>query len=385
MLLRTAANRRGYRPVSEGARMVVTGHNTTRNAAEMLEGVELDDGWLVTEKIERPLTATGGNFCVGYKVINRDGRHGFLKALDYSSAFRSPDPAKTLQLLTESYNFERDILRACGESRMSRVVTSLADGLTQVENAQIPAVNYIIFESADRDIRAELNELPDLKISTKLQCLHHVATGIGQLHRQLIAHQDLKPSNVLVFSDISHGRISKVSDLGRATAVDRPALHDRLLIAGDPAYAPPEQRYGATPVDFYARRFGCDLYQLGSLTSYVLTGAHINSLISMEMRAEHDSFNWTGTYEEVLPYVRDAFDHALKRLAKEVPLQVSQEVVRLVGYLCNPDPILRGHPRTSPSSKNRYALDRVLTAYDLLAKRARIEERRSFNGRLQQS
>jgi serine/threonine protein kinase len=343
------------------------------NAAEMLEGKELAGDWVVGTKIPRSVAATGGNFCVGYLVSNLDGRHGFLKALNYVMALNSNDPAETLRRLTESYTFERDLLRHCGDSRMSHVVVSLADGVVRIDGCPIPTVNYIIFELADRDVRAELDRNKDLDALVKLRSLHHVAVGLRQLHQKRIAHQDVKPSNVLMFTKPLLGQISKVSDLGRATDASRPADHDEFCIAGDPSYAPPEQLYGWTLEDFGPRRLACDLYQLGSLAAFMFTGATMNTLLNMELMPEHNWCNWQGSYNGVLPYVRDAFGRALINFTLAVPCQIEAEMVSLVSYLCDPDPLLRGHPISRRSAGNQYGLDRIISHFDLMVHRVRLQ------------
>ena len=326
--------------------------------------------------------ATGGNFCTGYLVEGEDGKQGFCKALNLGRAFTSPDPAKLLEEMTKAYNFECEILNKCAGARMSHVVLAVDQGVVEVPGFAIPKVNYIIFEKADGDIRAVLNAVNEVDIAARLRCLHNVAVGLQQLHRQYIAHQDLKPSNVLVFSSNAAGTIqatNKVSDLGRATDRAIPARHDEFGIAGDPSYAPPEQMYGATPVEFGPRRLACDLFQLGSLTSFMFTGASVNGLLHQEMHPMHSWRNWVGPYEEALPYIRDAFGRAVARISEEVPAQVRDEVARIISYLCDPDPARRGHPTSRRNaSSNPYDLSRIVTQFDLLTKKAEINLRRSL-------
>lgn len=61
-------------------------------------------------------------------------------------------------------------------------------------------VFYLIFELADGDIRRHLAVQESLDLAFVLRTLHHVAVGLDQLHRADIAHQDLKPSNVLIYT-----------------------------------------------------------------------------------------------------------------------------------------------------------------------------------------
>ena len=342
------------------------------SAAEMLLGLTLNDGWRVVERIERRPGATGGSFSVGYRVEHPDGRRGFCKALDYSKALSAPDTPAAMRTATEEYIFERDLHHKCEDLRMSRVVVALADGIIFVADSPIPRVDYIILEYAAYDIRQELDQDADLEAILRLRSLHHVAVALRQLHQHKIAHQDVKPSNILVFINQDKDRSSKVGDLGRATDASRPALHDVADIVGDRNYAPPEQLYRATPTEFGPRRLACDLYQLGSLATFMFTTASMNSLLSLELSPGHTWFNWTGTYEEVLPYVRDAFGKALEKLRSMAPPSIADDITALVSYLCDPDPALRGYPENRRLGHNSYGLQRVVTKLDLLARRVAL-------------
>jgi hypothetical protein len=50
--------------------------------AKQLVNVDLPNGWKVLKEATRKPNATGGHFSVGYIAENKDGRKGFLKALD---------------------------------------------------------------------------------------------------------------------------------------------------------------------------------------------------------------------------------------------------------------------------------------------------------------
>lgn len=353
----------------------------SQNAAESLEGLHLDQGWVVDRRAPRSPTATGGNFCIGYFVSHPDGRRGFLKALNYAMAFRPNfDPVAVLNSLTEAFMLERDLLRHCGSSKMSRVVVSITDGVVHLDNYPIPTVNYIIFELAKGDVRSELDEIARADAVFRLRCLHNVAVGLRQLHNKRIAHQDLKPSNILVFEDALDVKrqISKVSDLGRATDAARPASHDTLPIAGDHSYAPPEQLYGATPAEFGPRRLACDLYQLGSLAVFIFTGVTLNATLNMELLPMHNWNNWKGSYEEVLPYVRDAFSCAMSAFASSLPAEISNELTSLVRQLCDPDATRRGYVMSHRFGANPYSLERIVGRFNLLAHRATLIKRQSI-------
>lgn len=347
------------------------------NAAEDLEGERLPDGWTVVQRIPDRPGATGGHFSVAYTVQHDDGRDGFCKVLNYQMAMFSADPADALKGLVDAYTFERDLLRQCGQERMSRVVLSVGDGQYLRPGFAIPTVSYLIFEVADGDIRKALDTNPDVTTASKLRWLHHAATGLQQLHRRGVAHQDVKPSNVLVFPADERGDLpGKIGDLGRATDPRRPMWHDDLPIAADSTYAPPEQQYRATPLDFGPRRLACDLYQLGGVAAFLLTGATINSLLTLELYPTHHWSAWRGTYADVLPYVRDAFGRAVARVASELgdlpDAESRARLLTLVRGLCDPDPMQRGHQVARSRPGDPYSLERVVAELDLLARRSRI-------------
>ena len=168
--------------------------------AETLVGLSLPGEWYVDSILYRPPTSTGGKFSVGYLVVNEDGRKGYLKALDFSSAFQQPDPPRALQDMTAAYNFERDLLAKCKERRFGRVVTPLADGSVSAPGnfGPLGKVSYLIFELATGDVRKEVSQWERFDLAWALRSLHQSATGLNQLHSAEIAHQDLKPSNILV-------------------------------------------------------------------------------------------------------------------------------------------------------------------------------------------
>src|SRR4051812_7669183 len=111
--------------------------------AHHLSGRDLGDGWRVLAQIPRAPAATGGHFSVTYHVVHADGRPAFLKALDYSAALRRPDAARVLQVMTESYNFERDLLDDCERRGMSRIVRIYTSG-TLLEPNFGHAVDYLV-------------------------------------------------------------------------------------------------------------------------------------------------------------------------------------------------------------------------------------------------
>jgi len=327
----------------------------TENPIEQLRGKTTDDGWTVLRKISKSDVQTGGCFSVGYIVRNNDGREGYLKALDFQSAQDAQDPPRALQKMLATFNFERDLLELCRENRMSRVVRALTNGAFVVPGAPLDQVYYLIFELADGDARTQTSRSSMRDYGWAAKMCHQIAVGLRQLHKLGITHQDLKPSNVLVFED---GQESKLADLGRAHCHGVDSPHDDYRLPGAVTYAPPEQLYGYEDNDRLKARRSADLYLLGSMIMFGFSGVPMTPALVSELRAEHRPFmqghpnGWRGMFHDVLPYLMDAWANRIEMLEQQLsavlPAHTSKfgkELTDIVRYLTNPDPDLRGHPQ----------------------------------------
>ena len=244
-------------------------------ATDRMVGIKLENGWQIVDRIEVDSDGTGSNFSVGFLAVNDEGQKGFIKALDFGKILGTEEnqPLETLEFLVESFNYEKRLLTICGEHRMSRIVRLLGEGSIEIDQPDIkyPRVYYLICEVADGDVRKFINFSKEIDVAWRIQCLHQVSVGIQQLHNAQISHQDIKPSNVLMFEE---GREAKLADLGRAIDRTADAPYEDFKIPGDLTYAPPELLYGHIPPDWGARRLACDLYHLGSLGFFLFSGTH---------------------------------------------------------------------------------------------------------------
>ena len=336
-----------------------------RNPAEFLTGLVLDDGWRVLERISRPPRSTGGKFSIHYAVKSSNGTRAFLKALDYSSAWRQADAPRALQHMTSAYNYERDLLDRCAS--MSRVVTAIGHGQVLRAGWAHP-VNYLVFEWADGDSRAVLDSISGFDDIWCLRTLHHTAVGLQQLHARRIAHQDVKPSNVLLFDGVG----AKIADLGRSSYRGNMSPFDDLSFPGDMTYAPPEFLYGRISQDWVKRRMAADVYQLGSLVMFFFGGLGTTSALLAHLSPRHSPENWSGTFGEALPFVRKAFVESLTLMAMQIPELIRTEINTAVRELCDPDPDIRGHPKNRIGHQNPYGLERYVSLFDRLALKQRL-------------
>lgn len=345
----------------------------------LLEGKNLNNGWKVIQRLDRPESATGGFFSWGYLVEHSDGRRGYLKAFDFFSRVNWDDnnwPVELEHLLRE-FNYEEQLLKICKNRRLSRVVAAIDSGAVIIQEVEHPSnnVRYIIFELADGDVRNQIDQTDRLDVLWVLLTLHSLTLGLNQLHSINIAHQDLKPSNALLFDGL---KSAKLGDLGRATRKDVESPNDILDIAGEESYAPPELIYKNLPKTWEARRMGCDAYLLGSMIASLFTMVPMTPLILMGLDKRFLPSNWHGSYEEILPYIRLGFSKAVDYVSQEFEVagltgEIKDRLTEALIQLCDPDPALRGHPSDRRMQwGNQFSLQRYINLFDLLAKKAAI-------------
>lgn len=338
--------------------------------SECLTGLNLSGGWKVISQRTPAPHSTGGRFSIGYIVEHNSGKRAYLKALDFSEALQAPDPARELQSMTEAYNFERDLLTKCKDRRLHRIVTPLADGTVKVPGnfGHLDSVCYLIFDHAKGDIRDEVAQFSKFDLAWSLRSLHHTATGLKELHSVQIAHQDLKPSNVLIFPNSG----SKIADLGRASDENHSFSIDKLQVPGDTGYAPPELFYSSGSRDFKSR-YLADLYMLGSLFFFYFANCSTTQAITVKIRG-FKGINFTNTdFTKDLPYIRQAFAEALIDLEKQVTPtagKLTRDIITIVNQLCEPDPMRRGDPKTIGTAFLQYNLERYVSKIDVLARKA---------------
>jgi serine/threonine protein kinase len=339
------------------------------NPAESLLGMTLDGGWIVTELLKKKPCDTGGHFSVCY-TVKRGAEEAFLKALDLTDALQQPDFVAAINNMTTAFMFERDLLEKCKGRHLSKVVRPLENG--QISISGQPAFNnvyYIIFEKADSNIRIQIAKMQAFDLALILRSLHHTSIAIEQLHKNGIAHQDLKPSNVLVFQ-----REYKVGDLGRSSDSAVPSMNDRLPVPGDQTYAPFDLFYNSTVLNNFQLRYASDLYHLGSLIFVYFLNANLKTIIWSEMIKNNLSINLTRTdFHADLPFFQEGFTYALKLLStevKNVSPSLETELLPLVKMLCEIDPQKRGHTENIRTNINQYSLERFISAFDILAKKA---------------
>jgi serine/threonine protein kinase len=348
---------------------------------EVLAGQKSKIEWTVVESLGATEGRTPGQFSVTYRCARPDGSLAFMKASDLTKVLDA-DPDDILGNIlkaTSAHNFERQVLEHCSGNAMDRVVTAIDFGSKQVTYAgKVDVLFYLIFELAEGDLRERVEKRPAFDLGWIVSALHDFAVGVRQLHGGDIFHNDIKPANGLVFGD----QDNKIADLGRATTPHFAVAHEDSLCAGDRRFAPPEQLYPPGPViqgfDKFALFRAGDLYNLGSLAHYLLTGRSVTidviGRLPPEMRPRWAGGGWTDHVGVVLDHWRARFIDLLTEASDALPddwpeamRPEFEKVVSLIRQLCEPDPRLRGHP-LQIGKANQFDLQRYVTALDLQRK-----------------
>jgi serine/threonine protein kinase len=343
---------------------------------DVLIGTELANGWTVTGRASRAQGSTGGTFSVAYHVLNSDGRVAFCKVLDYARAVASTNPVEALNEMTADFRHEVRSLEQCRDMRMRRVILALESSTVSDPVYPMSLLSYIIFEPAIGDLRLVLPlefGIGDLEL--RFAILHDAVLGVAELHRAQIAHQDLKPSNVLAVERGDERPTGKVADLGRAIVADYPHRFDGMNFPGDKSYAPPEYLYGFVPSNTDQRRRGTDLYQLGSLMCFVLTGATMSALLYVELEPSLRWDAWRGDFADIEPALQEATTRVVGQVTTSMPPWAKSTMREIMTNLCDPNPRTRNGMTRKLMNVSDFSLSRVVSALDMLQKRASIAGR----------
>lgn len=342
------------------------------NAAHGLLGKTLLTGWTVTDKIEKDDNQTGSFFSVCY-LVEKEGEKCFMKAFDFAkflsiSVEEDKSMMDVMNDMTTAYKYERDLSKHCQDQRVSKVAFVKEAGEEIVPGYSITIVPYLVFDLADGDVRKTMAYSDEVNIAWKLKSLHDVAVGLKQLHKIEVSHQDLKPSNVLVYKEVC-----KIGDLGRSMCQAIEGPYNNRIFTGDWTYAPPELMYRYYEKDWKSRVFATDCYLLGSLITFYFSGVPMTALLRNHLPDKFSWEKWNGKFEQIEPYLQNSFEAALKEFGGNIKSEeLRLELQTIVKYLCNPFPGKRGHPSNLSQRAGNFGLERFVSRLDYLKRKAEI-------------
>lgn len=84
---------------------------------------------------------------------------------------------------------------------------------------------------------------------------------------------------------------------------------------------------------------------------------------------------WSGDEMETLDeYLQTAFEQVLEKISDNIPFKsIRSELIEVIRYLCNPNPLHRGHPKNIRQRGSNYSLERFVQKLDLLRRKSELE------------
>jgi eukaryotic-like serine/threonine-protein kinase len=340
-----------------------------------LVGKTTSAGWLVVEKVQFPPDHTGGYFSECF-LVERGRDKAFMKLLDISNF---SDLNELLDGLA-AFSYETSLVKHTTANGLSRVVSLLESGEIEVDPLNpvgiLRRIPYLVFERGNGDIRSTVDVSKAVADNWRFCVLHRAAAGLLQLHQANIAHQDLKPSNVI---QMESDRL-KIADLGRSTMRGNSAPHDGLPIAGALSYAPFELAYSYLLPDWTQRRLATDVFHLGCLTVFVFTNCVLPSQVLARLEPAYRPGAWGDAYAGVVPHIKNALDEVLDEMSGDFPARFRDDLLAIVRDLCHPDPLKRGAAaKTGTAVGTSLWLQRYVSRFDLLHRKASVGQPRARN------
>ncbi|MEM9531695.1 MAG: serine/threonine-protein kinase [Pseudomonadota bacterium] len=183
-----------------------------------------------------------------YRAERREGDFAQTVAIKLLSV-----PLRELRL---RFSQERQLLARLEHPSIARVI----DGGKSADDVPYLVMEFVQGRPLDRYCEEEALS-PRARVDLMLQ----VADAVAYAHRRLVVHRDIKPANVLV---TNNGQV-KLMDFGIAKLLDPEGRAEQTNLGLlTPAAAAPEQLLGQNSTT------GTDVFQLGLLTYYLLTGRH---------------------------------------------------------------------------------------------------------------
>lgn len=169
----------------------------------------------------------------------------------------------------DAERFEREVQLTAGLSHPNTV--------TVFDYGRTPeGVFYYAMEYLDGATLSEVVDVDGAQAPARvLAILNQVASALKEAHSIGLIHRDIKPSNIILTRQGGEPDVAKVLDFGlvkNLQAGTREARTDRGEIRGTPHYMAPESITDPEGVDGRA-----DLYALGAVGYFLLTGEHVFS------------------------------------------------------------------------------------------------------------
>ena len=257
---------------------------------------------------------------------------------------------------------------------MTRIIRLIDRGQYEVPafaGDPLGTVHYFAFELAASDVRKEITFGTNTQVVWKLRVLKDVALAIDQLHRGGVAHQDIKPSNILLMKPAEEAGDHKLGDMGRAVRMIRRGPFDAHVFPGDTTYAPLSAWYGLRDAEWVDGRTSADLYMLGVLACFLFSGINLTQKQLAYVPDKLKPPVWTGAFDAVLPFLIDIHAQVLETIVSTLPEECRDDLFAIIED-SRPDPRTRGNPRARTRTGRPPGTETYVTRFAHLVKAAEL-------------
>ncbi|RBP53532.1 protein kinase domain-containing protein [Arenicella xantha] len=349
------------------------------NSRKELKGVTLNERFQVTDDRLGKYDYNGyfgdGKFGIDLKT----GEEVFIKTIVFGTQrrrFEGETATQQIERETHAFNHERRLLEVCLKHNLKRIAKLVDVGEVSDDNGDLEYA-YMAFEKAESNGHIKnVTEVQD-SFGFRLQLMKDVCVGLSQLHQRSIAHQDIKPSNILKTKEKGEDR-GKITDLGRASIEGDGIAHDLADWAGQGMYAAPDRLYRVQTSNWNLKRTSSDLYLFGSLMWQYLSESDIPLTREWMKRLTEPlkPGNFSDTYDQVLPHLVIVFEEIFSDAINDCESEIERELITIIKELTNPDPAQRGSKSFS-TRIDRHSLHPFISRLDRLLKTHLAQSRTS--------
>ncbi|MFQ5608147.1 MAG: protein kinase, partial [Candidatus Zixiibacteriota bacterium] len=126
---------------------------------------------------------------------------------------------------------------------------------------------FILMKYVEGDtLKDILDRKGALSIDEGVKITRDLLEALSYAHKKKIYHRDIKPSNIMIDSEGN----TVVIDFGIAKSEDDPEMTQEGSFCGTPHFAPPEQFYSSSKIDWAL----VDIYALGTTLYLLITGEY---------------------------------------------------------------------------------------------------------------
>lgn len=205
-----------------------------------------------------------------YKLLQRIGEGGFGSV--WMAEQREPMERRVALKIIKAGMDTREVVARFAQERQALALMNHPN-IAKVFDAGVTEMGrpYFVMELCKGESISAYCDQHRLSIHERLALFAQVCSAVQHAHGKGVIHRDIKPNNVLVFTQDGRPH-AKVIDFGIAKAIDT-RLTDQTLftehrqLIGTPAYMSPEQADGNLDIDTRS-----DVYSLGVMLYELLTG-----------------------------------------------------------------------------------------------------------------